>query len=122
MLSAVGYWPTVRLAGSGAVAGMIAGCCVSLAASWIGAIPIALTRREGGKAPVQAILASMMIRFVVVAGLAVVTALSGFVKPAPLLVWVGISYVALLPVDTLYAIGSAIGSKRQESDRQTEDR
>lgn len=117
VLSAVGYWPTLRLAGSDAVAGMIAGCGVSLVASWIGAIPIGLARRKGGKTPMQAILVSMMIRFGVVAGLAIAAALSGFFKPAPLLVWVGISYVVLLPVDTLYAIGS----KRQESDKQTED-
>ncbi len=99
-----GYWPTVRLAGSEAVGGMLAGCGISLVASWIGAIPIALARREAGVETAQAILLSTGLRFAVVLVLALSVALSGwFARPA-LLTWVAISYVVLLPADTLYAV------------------
>lgn len=99
-LAAIGYAPTVRVAGPAAAPAMFAGVGVSLAASLLGAVPVLL-------APVQkraqAALGATLVRFLVAAALAVVVVL-GFEMPArPFLVWLGVSYAALLPLDAAFA-------------------
>lgn len=100
----LGYQPTVRLAGSAAVVGMLTGCGISLTASWIGAVPVAMAGRLFGADVPLAVLASTALRFVVVLVLALTMILSGWVDRMVLLIWVVISYLALLVVDTSYAL------------------
>jgi hypothetical protein len=105
---AVGWWPTRRLAGEGALPAMLVGCAVSLIASAVGAIPVALSRKAAAAptpaARLQAMLASMGLRFGVVLALGVVAALSGGFASGPLLIWIAIGYLVLLAVDTWYAV------------------
>ncbi len=111
----LGYIPTVRLAGSATVVSMIAGVVVSLAASWAGALPVALTRnRAASFGPTNVVMAAMTVRFLVVLALALLIALSGKVDRAIFLIWVGISYMVLLAADTHYALRSSPIAPRKE--------
>ena len=113
LVGLVGYWPTARLGGSGAVSAMFAGCGVSLVGSLLGAIPFTWARRDSARDVSQAILLSTALRFLAVILLAVSLALSGWFQRVPLLVWVAISYLVLLMVDTGFAVrvsGSAEAS------------
>lgn len=113
--AAVGYFPTVRLAGTGAVLSMLAGIMVSLIGSWAGAVPVALSRNKAnGLGPGNTVLAAMVVRFFVVLALALSGALSGKVDRAVFLIWVGISYLVLLAADTNFALKAAAESGRKE--------
>jgi len=102
-LALVGYAPTRTLAGRGAVPAMLAGCIIGLVASTLGGVPILLARRQGRVE--TAVLAGMAVRFATACALALAAALSGWLERGPLLVWVGLSYLVLLVVDTRYALG-----------------
>lgn len=107
LLLVLGYLPTVRLAGDGALAAMLAGCGVSVLASLAGAVPIwRATRRAGGRPPQEllpAVLGSIVLRFAAALVLAVAVVLSGWFATEPMLVWLAISYLGLLVVDVRFA-------------------
>ena len=116
IMIAVGYFPTKRLGGADAVVAMLAGCAISLVASVVGALPIVGASRAPGGAVVQAVLLSTGVRLMVVLVLALSAALSGWLERTPLLIWVAISYLFMLIVDTVYAvrfIGSAEGTEKE---------
>jgi hypothetical protein len=102
----LGYVPTRRLGGEEALGAMIAGCAVGWLASALGGIPVALGRGKVANptARLQAMLASMGLRFGVVLALGSAAAFSGWFGLKPLLLWIAISYMALLAVDTWYAV------------------
>jgi len=102
----LGYVPTRRLGGEEALAAMIAGCAIGWLASALGGIPVALGRGKAANptAKLQAMLASMGLRFAVVLALGAAAAFSGWFGLKPLLLWIAISYMALLAVDTWYAV------------------
>ncbi len=104
ILAGVGYFPTVRVAGREAVWAMIVGCAVSWLASCLGAVPVALAMSARSRQTGQAILASTALRFLVVLLLVVPLALSGWFERTVLVLWVSISYLVLLVVDTAFAI------------------
>ncbi len=100
----VGWLPTRRLGGEEAISAMLAGCAVSLLASALGGVPIALSRGAGQTNRMQALLMAMAVRFAVVVVLALAAVLSGLFHRAPLLIWVAISYAVQLVVETRYAL------------------
>lgn len=102
----LGWLPTRRLGGDGAVRAMLAGCGVSVVASAVGAVPVALSRGAAATVRMKALLMAMGLRFGVVAVLALATVLSGLFDRAPLLIWVAVSYAAQLVVDTRYALAN----------------
>ncbi|HEV2855585.1 MAG TPA: hypothetical protein VHC97_22545 [Thermoanaerobaculia bacterium] len=109
LVAALGFVPTRRLGGEEALAAMIAGCAVGWAASALGGIPVALGRGSRGgtvtpAARLQAMLMSMALRFGVVIVLGAAAAFSGWFGLKPLLIWIAVSYLALLAVDTWYAV------------------
>lgn len=107
VLVLLGWVPTRRLGGEDAIPAMLAGCAVVVLASALGAVPIALVR--GGSAQrTQAVLLSMAVRLGAVVVLAVAAVLSGWFPRQPLLLWVAISYVAMLVVDTRYALQASV--------------
>jgi hypothetical protein len=79
---------------------MLAGCGVSLAAALIGSLP-ALRTSHGDHATQQLVsmLGGMSLRLAVALGLTLVLVLGSDIARAPFVIWVGISYLALLPVD-----------------------
>ncbi len=106
LVAGLGLVPTRRLGGAEALASMLAGCGVGWAASALGGIPVALSRGRAlnPAARLQAMLASMGLRFGVVLALGASAAFSGWFGLKPLLLWIAISYVALLAIDTWYAV------------------
>ncbi len=106
-LAALGAVPTRSLADGPGVAAMLVACGLSLAASLAAGLPVARAAARPGGSPVVAVLAATGVRFAVIVPATVAAALSGRWPRGPLLVWVAISYLALLAVDTLYALGVA---------------
>jgi hypothetical protein len=100
----LGYLPTQRLGGEEAIPAMVAGCVVGWLAALAGGVPVALGRRAGPGAAHQTMMLAMAVRFVAALALGLAVALSGLFAVRPLLVWIAIVYVALLVVDTWYAV------------------
>jgi hypothetical protein len=108
----LGYVPTQRLGGDTALPALFAGCVIGLAASAVGGLPIALAR---GKTPVErlpVVMGSMLLRLVTAVALGAAAALSGRFARSSLLLWIVISYVALLVVDTRYALSAGKNLER----------
>ena len=110
----IGYFPTKRWGGSEAVAAMLAGCAISLAASVVGSFPIIAACRGPAVLLAQAALLSTALRLMVVLVLALSAALSDWFDRVPLLVWVAISYLFLLIADTVYAVHFVGAADRSE--------
>jgi hypothetical protein len=110
LLALLGYLPTKRWGGESAVHAMLAGCGVGVVASALGGLPVLLFAGTGGVTPA---LAGMAVRFAAALVLTLAAALSGAFERGPLLLWVAISYMVLLVVDTRFALGS-LGSRKQE--------
>jgi len=107
LAAALGYLPTRRLGGPDAVPAMLAGCAVAVLASLVGGLPVLLGRREREPTPAERLngmLFGLALRFGVALGLGMAVALSGSFARYPLLLWVAISYMALLAVDTRFAL------------------
>jgi Na+/proline symporter len=104
LIALVGALPTRRLGGPGALPAMIAGCVVGALASAAGGIPVASGRKATDPAGrLNSMLFSMLLRLALVVGLGA-AALAGGFERKPLLLWIGISYLALLAVDVRYAV------------------
>ena len=106
LLIGIGYVPTQRIEGNEGIRAMLAGCGVSVLASVLGAVPIALSHRSQGSAALNLVTASMALRFFLVLMFAVAVALSGWFSKAPLLIWIGLSYMVLLIIDTRFALST----------------
>ena len=103
---AAGFLPTRRLAGETAIAAMAVGCAISfLAAALTGVLLVAVDAPTPTDRMRRAFFA-MTLRVVVVALLAVAAVLSGELARRPLLFWLAVSYVALLPLEVRLAVGS----------------
>jgi hypothetical protein len=102
-LALLGYAPTRRLGGEGALPAMVAGCVIGVLASAVGAIPVARARRAGLPVPLQGMLGSLALRFATVLVLGLAIGLSGWFETRPLLIWIALGYVAQLALDTRYA-------------------
>ena len=104
VVACLGYWPTIRIAGVETVWSMLVGCGVSWIAGCVGAIPLARAMSRRSPQPAFAVLASTALRFVTVLLLIVPLALSGWFEPTPLVLWVAVSYVVLLMLDTAFTV------------------
>lgn len=83
---------------------MFAGIAVSLAASLLGALPMVRAQLRTAPPPPFAALGSLAIRFLFALAAAAYLILNQLVSGTPFVVWLGISYLVLLPVDVLYAL------------------
>ena len=103
-LCTIGWLPTRRLAGADAPAAMMAGCAVSLlSAAFAGGLLTAVTA-DSPEARMQRSFLAMTVRLAVVVVLGAAAVLSGEFARAPLLLWMAIAYVALLPLEVRLAI------------------
>jgi hypothetical protein len=103
-LCAIGWLPTQRLAGSGALGAMVAGSVISLlAAALAGGLLIAVGAGTA-EARMQRGFLAMVVRLTVVVALGAAAVLSGEFARAPLLLWMALAYVALLPLEVRLAI------------------
>ena len=103
-IGAIGAVPTRRLAGEEGLPALLAGCLIGLLSSALGGLPIALWRDRTPAGRVTAMMASTAVRLLAVAVLGIAAALSGQLATMPLLLWIAISYAALLGVDAWYAL------------------
>jgi hypothetical protein len=120
---AVGAPLTRSAAGSDAVGAMIAALLVCWASAAIGGLPVARAARRSrqepgqargqGQAMLTAALAAMALRLAAVVVGAAAVALGGSVPRGPFLAWIGIGYLALLAVETWYAVGEV---RRQQAE------
>ncbi len=115
LLAGVGFWPTRHLGGSEAVSAMLGGCAVCLAASWCGGLPMVLTKNMSKATVINAALGSMLARMMAAMMFGALAVFSGWFERSPLLVWIGIGYVAMLVPDTLYALRATKSLSKQPS-------
>ena len=105
LVAALSWVPTRRLAGEDGVPAMLAGCALALLASAAGGVAVARSRRAPTPAArVPAMMAARVLRFVILLALGAAAALSGWFARTPLLLGAAVSYLALLVVDTWYAV------------------
>ena len=103
-LCAIGWVPTQRLAGSAAIVAMVAGNAISLlAAALAGGLLIAVGAATA-EARMQRGFLAMVVRLTVVVVLGAAAVFSGEFARAPLLLWIALAYVALLPLEVRLAI------------------
>lgn len=83
---------------------MWAGLAVCAVASIAGGLPVLMAESRHGTMRPQDLLGSLAVRFLVVlAGIAYVL-FSGLATTTPFLIWTGIGYLILLPLDVLYSL------------------
>lgn len=104
VLAGLGYLPTIRAAGDQAVWSMLIGCLVSWLSSCVGAIPLARGLSAGGPQPAIAVLYSTAFRIVTVLLLVVPLVLGSGLERTVFVVWVALSYLVLLVVDTCFVV------------------
>jgi len=102
-LCLIGFWPTRRLGGEPALFAMPFAIGVAAFGSIVGGIPVLLARSSGDVKP-HVVLVSMLVRLFVVVALAALVLLSASFALPPFLLWLAAGYLALLVVDTGYAM------------------
>ena len=103
-LTAIGYLPTRRLAGEAGIPSMFAGCGIGLLSAACAGLLLVSVAAESPEARMKRSFAAMVVRLAVVVALAVAAVFSGLLSTQPLLFWIGIAYVALLPLEVRLAI------------------
>lgn len=103
-IAGIGYVPTVRIAGDGAVLSMVVGCGITWVSSCVGAAPLAMAASGDSSQAASSILLSTGLRFLVVLLLVAPLALSGWLERNVMVFWVAISYLLMLLVDSAFAI------------------
>lgn len=103
-IAALGFLPTRRFAGDAGVTAMLAGCAIGLiSAAAAGVLLVAMTAGTPEARMTRSFLA-MTARLGVAVAFAAAAVLSGLFSTQPLLLWVAIAYVALLPLEVRLAI------------------
>ncbi|MFO0973878.1 MAG: hypothetical protein U1A27_10635 [Phycisphaerae bacterium] len=101
VLLAAGWLPTVRVAGAGGLFGLWAGVGTSFAASLAAAGVLVSVRSADPRARQLAAFGAMGVRMVLTLAVFATLVLTDIVPRRPLAVWTGVSYLALLAVETI---------------------
>jgi len=104
VLAGLGWIPTARLVGEGGVWSLLAGIGTGLAAGLLGAVLTSRAVLQGGFEAPKWILLGTAVRFLAVLMLVVPITFSGMVERKAYVVWVAVTYLVLLLVDTLMAV------------------
>ncbi len=110
-----GYVPTSRMSGDEGITAMGVGCLVGLVSNWIGLAATAGSFRGDPARRPLAILLGTTIRFLVVLAFAVAGALSGLMQTGPLFMWISISYLIVLLIDTVWLVQQSNADLRKTS-------
>lgn len=100
LLVAAGYVPTTRMAGHDGMVAMLVGCGVSWVAGGAGSVWVAYAITGPASKRALGILASTGVRFAAVLVMVVPLVLSGLLDKKVFVLWVVVSYLVLLMVDT----------------------
>jgi len=103
-LCAAGIVPTRRLAGDDGVPGLFAGCGIGLLSAALAGLLLVAVAADTPDARMKRSFLAMMARLAVAVGLGAAAVLSGVFTTSPLLLWIAIAYVALLPLEVRLAI------------------
>jgi hypothetical protein len=105
VLAAAGYVPTRRLGGPDGPAAMIAAQALVLAVIYATMLP-ALWRMATADGPGRLRLGLKVaaIRFLLTAAIGAVIAWRGVIQPAVFLIWLGITYLVMIKIETLALI------------------
>ena len=106
-LCAIGFLPTRRLAGPDALTAMAAGCAISFVAAAMAGALLVVVDAATPEARMQRSFMATVVRLVIVVLLGIGAALSGEFSRSPLLLWMAMSYIALLPLEVMLAIRPA---------------
>ena len=104
VLCAAGFLPTRRLAGTGGVPAMFAGCAIGLMSAALAGLLLVAVAGDTPDARMKRSFLAMMARLAVVVALGAAAALSGLLATQPLLLWIAVAYMALLPLEVRLAI------------------
>lgn len=119
LIAAVGWVVAPRWGGAGAAAAALVACAACFAGSLAGGLVLVTGRSDPQSAAIR-VLAAMGARLVVVVGAVAAAALGGALPLRPLLLWTALCYVALLALDTRFALTAA--QAPADDDREDEDR
>jgi hypothetical protein len=106
VMLAAGFQPTRRLGGEDAIPAMIAGVAIGFLGAALAGLVIVMSRPSTPAERLQAVFGAMGVRFAVAVALGAMAVLSNAVSRTPLLLWLAISYVALLPLEVRLAVAS----------------
>jgi hypothetical protein len=104
VMCAIGWVPTSRLAGPDGILAMVLGCGIGLAAAVAAVAFLATMAAETPEARMQRAFLAMFVRLVAAVLLGTAAVLSGEVARQPLLVWIAVAHVVLLPLEVRLAI------------------
>lgn len=83
---------------------MVAGSGISLLSAWAAGVVLVTNRTDSPEARMRHGFLAMVTRLAVVVVLGAAAVASGELDRTPLLVWLGVAYVALLPLEVRLAI------------------
>jgi hypothetical protein len=107
----VGFLPTRALAGTAGLIAMSAACTVTLVASAVAAVPLArMATRGDPRLQPAGILLALGARFGLVLAAVVPVLLMKWFARDPFLLWIALSYLAVLVVETRFTIASVSGA------------
>ncbi len=114
LVALAGALPARKLAGEEGLAALVAGCAVTLAASAIGAIPLsrALVQVDP-HTRLLGLLVAMGLRFGFVLAALILLVSGGWFRRNPLLLGIALSYLAILAVETRFAV-AGLSRQREE--------
>lgn len=115
LLVAVGYVPTTRAAGHDGMVAMLVGCGVSWVAGGAGSVLVAHALCGPPSKRALGVLASTGVRFGAVLLMVVPLVLSGAVNKKVFVLWVVVSYLVLLMVDTALMVYLLDREKKNET-------
>jgi hypothetical protein len=104
VLCALGLVPTRRLGGDEGVPGMFAGCAIGLISAAFAGLLLVTVTGDSPEAKLKRSFLAMVARLAAVIVLGVAAALSGMFAISPLLLWMAIAYMALLPLEVRLAL------------------
>ena len=89
---------------TGGVPAMLAGCAIGFVSAMAAGVFLVLVRADTPDARMKRSFLAMTARLGAAVGLGAAMALSGLSSTQPLLLWIAIAYVALLPLEVRLAI------------------
>jgi hypothetical protein len=104
VLCVVGIVPTRRLAGDAGVPGMLVGCGIGFLSAAFAGFLIVMVPGDSPEAKMKRSFMAMVARLAAVVVLGSAAVLSGMFPLSPLLLWIAIVYMALLPLEVRLAL------------------
>lgn len=121
ILVLVGYAPTRRWGGEEAVRSMLAASAISLLGSIAGTLPLVVARRRRSQQAAPRVLGATAVRLLVVLGAGILATVAGGLASQPLLLWLAVSYLALLVVDAAFARRALDPRRTPQTIRRTDE-